>query len=230
MSEAQVPLAVITPLVVPETPPFDDGTGSTFDPSDVQGMFYDSLCCAQPGERCPKPGERPERFGAVPCCPGATCSNQGTCVVLCKQTGEACSMDGQCCGSEGYNVSCDNQQCAQCIPAGDGNGGPACNDRTDCCDAATDPFIDCTENHACVRTCNDAGGSCAADGDCCAVDGQRTSCGSDQVCHSCGLTGIGGSQAGACVSDADCCDGGPNSDVHCVATTGGNKECELVIP
>jgi hypothetical protein len=113
-----------------------------FDASDIQGFFYDDLCCVKANATC-------STSGTPHCCPDFTCvspddSGTGTCVVQCIADGGACrpGSPAGCCAGTSCNA---NGVCAPpvpCIPAGQScNGnlsavccttGTSCNDFDTC--------------------------------------------------------------------------------------------------
>lgn len=88
------PWVSLAHLPVPATPPTPGGVEVPFDTSQVEEIFYDSLCtCVDPGGAC---------FRNADCCPGApVCFNdplteQKICSA-CRELGESCNTKTDCC-------------------------------------------------------------------------------------------------------------------------------------
>jgi hypothetical protein len=241
LNESQVPLLVLTPVDPPTSPPVPAPTDQPFDAGKVEGMFYDNLCCAKPGDpvtsgvaQCVLPGGRPERGGVVPCCPGFRCApdpdNGSRCVFDCRTQGAQCADVSQCCPVANHDVSCGTDGlCHQCGHVGKNGTGAACTQNSDCCGADTDPLIGCAADHTCTRACEGIGSSCASNDDCCADSG--FTCGRDGTgptcCASVGNVGKGG----LCNQNSDCCGFTSGSNVRCEPRVNSTvKECVAVIP
>jgi hypothetical protein len=227
MSESQVPLLVLDPIEPPTDPSEsdpDDPASRAFDANDVQGMFYDSLCCSKEGEQCLKPGERAVRGGGkAPCCPGSVCRQDSTgtfvCDVDCRAPGLGCQDSNDCCQLSTFQTTCEMNQCTRCGLALPNGTGAACTNRTECCGAATDPLIECNAGH-CERACGlPTGTACTNDSECCTS--KRYECGDfSRTC--CGFTRpVGGQTPGAeCTQDTDCCGFTQTGSISC-----DNGEC-----
>lgn len=237
MSEPQVPLLVMQPLEAPaEIPPPHSGD-ATFDKTDVQGMFYDSLCCAKPTDpvtdgvdQCTIDGIYPKRGGPVPCCPGFKCKidpdgHGSRCQFDCRTNGQTCGDDSQCCPIANFDVSCgDNGTCQKCGHATkDPNQGAPCNQSSDCCGFdAPNSMVACSEGHTCVIECHSPGYSCTTSDDCCPEDHSDVWCDESNVCQACGHTANDGIPGGSCNTASDCCDFASDPSIVC-----NNGECQF---
>ncbi len=149
-SEPQVPLLVL-PMLEEPTQEVDPNAGVPFEAEAVEGMFYDSLCCAkledavvQGVDQCLMPGGRAVPGGAVPCCAGLECreTSSGTrCgppVQECLPEDSACTSDSQCCDI-GYGGICNpGGFCAACGVELDGTD-LQCTEDSDCCGGELSP-------------------------------------------------------------------------------------------
>jgi hypothetical protein len=234
VSEAQVPLLVLQPLDVPETPePSPDDV--PFNKNEVQDLFYDNLCCAKPGDpvisgedQCVGPGGIPTRGGAVPCCPGYRCNNdpdQTRCVFDCKTTGQECADTSQCCTIAQHEVSCGSGVCERCaIPSEDTSGGGPCNVDSDCCGwDAPNSHVVCGENHECIHECRAEGDPCLGPEDCCLPENSQRSC-VNNACEVCGIASVTVGNGGACDTREDCCNFAQNNAIQC-----NDGECVQVV-
>lgn len=174
VSEAQVPLLVLQPVEVPEVPAPPSPNDTTFSKSQVEGLFYDSLCCARPTDvidppnqdQCTIAGGRAQRNGPVPCCPGFRCApppvdGYTRCVLdfQCHPQGTSCTLDSECCprppSDDGFDdvirPVCQQNSCALCgVPAvNEGDLPGPCTVREDCCGFESDPNIQCF-NDSCI--------------------------------------------------------------------------------
>ncbi|HSU42203.1 MAG TPA: hypothetical protein VLJ38_21630 [Polyangiaceae bacterium] len=229
MSEAQVPLLVLSPMAVPDQEPVPNAADTTFKMDDVQGMFYDSLCCAKPTDptvagqaQCTLPGGRAERGGPVPCCPGFRCApdpdNGSRCVFDCRTTGQTCVSTDQCCAIDNHQVSCgDDGQCQKCGNASkDPSAGAPCGQASDCCDFdAPNSLVTCNQNH-CVLQCRPDGGFCESVDDCCVPDLKQASCVA-QACHTCSVVAEISTDphGGPCQTRNDCCGADQDDSIGC---------------
>jgi hypothetical protein len=142
LSEARVPLLMLPRLPVPdeEAPP-PSAPAQPFETGQVRAMFYDNLCCTnlgdpvQPGkDQCTIGKVRPERFGAVPCCPGLECKivvDAGSrCFVkdACQPNGGNCETAADCCDD---TAACTAER--KCVVGGCGGPGAECQGDADCC-------------------------------------------------------------------------------------------------
>jgi hypothetical protein len=223
MSEATVPLLVLDHVDVPIESVEPEEEPVPFNAEAVEGMFYDSLCCARLGEECLMPKDRAQPGGPVPCCPGAICrfttAGSTECSVDCRQEGESCATVADCCTDQKFVTTCEDSQCLQCGIVAPGNTGAPCSDRDDCCDSGSDELVDCVAGH-CNRVCLPAGSTCSTNDDCCTAD--RYSCNTQQKC--CGFArtnSVPGVPGSPCTQNSDCCGfDAPNSSIVCKTLTG----------
>jgi hypothetical protein len=169
-----------------------DGSVVAFDPTAVQGFFYDDLCCIK------APDQTLCSISGVPqCCPGFTCTpfvdsprGMGSCQARCKTTNEKCQTASDCCaGDGGAAMVCGSlSTCTQC---GQLNGN--CARDVDCCGG-----LSCAPNHKCVVTCQAVGQSCTSNASCCMGQGLRCDTSKNQCCTIANAL---------CTSDAECCQG-----------------------
>jgi hypothetical protein len=146
LSEPEVPLMQLASLTVPSgtTGGADAGTGTSvdFDPTALQSVFYDRLCCVAAGGTCE---------GEQLCCPGSTCQIPpdatllvGTCTPQCEHIDQGCKVDNDCCNDPPTSTL------NRCITS------------TGRCEACfSDNSKSCTEGHDCCSgLCSD--GACQA--------------------------------------------------------------------
>jgi hypothetical protein len=236
VSEAQVPLLVLQPVEVPEVLAPPSPNDVAFSKAQVQGLFYDSLCCARPTDivdpnkdQCTILGDRAERGGAVPCCPGFRCKAPTVdgftrCVFDCRATGDSCADASQCCAVPNHDVSCDAGMCSKCghasaTPA----AGAPCTQNSDCCNwDVPGSQVVCGASNTCVFQCHATGTECLADGDCCprppSDDGFddviRPVC-QQNACGLCSVPAPAGEHSGFCDVREDCCGFASDPNIQC---------------
>jgi hypothetical protein len=233
LSESQVPLLVVNPLAPPTTPADpDDPASDTFHKDQVEGMFYDDLCCAKRGEACLGPGERATRFGGkAPCCPGAKCepdspnSTNYVCTVDCRDPGGNCAGDEDCCQVANFTSTCGDNICFRCGNVGPNGTGAPCGAVTDCCNSGVDPTVACLAGH-CANQCLPAGTLCTGDAQCCTQNNYVCSPTNATQSRCCGTVGFGTTPSSPCSQNSDCC-GGTGSEPSAACSNG---VCVGIVP
>ncbi len=120
------------------------------------GLGLSGACATEQPVGCQKDTDCAE--GRI--CEAGACTWSEASAPTCKETGETCSVNGDCCnfqGGDGYCVS--------------GNCADACSMGTDCLSGCCAPLASgqraCAPVEICSQPCVDSGQSCSVNGDCC---------------------------------------------------------------